>query len=110
MKFMHKMYECTGEAVWQELEQYMWHMPIDSSTGRIAETFLHMYALTKDPLLREKAFTLGDMITRMQNPETGMIPTHWTRTESIQDGGNFWINCMIATANALLALAEVEEA
>lgn len=91
------------------LEQYEWYMPIDSSTASIMTAFLDMYSLKKNPLLLAKARVLGDSITRMQNSENGLIPTHWMRKSCIEDGGNLWVNCLIATADAMLYLAEVTE-
>lgn len=89
------------------LEQYRWYVPIDSSTSRIMEAFAKLYTLNKSPLLLAKAKVLGDMITRMQNPESGLIPTHWMRKTCIEDGGNLWINCMIAVAENMMYLADV---
>lgn len=91
------------------LEQYGWAMPIDASTSDIMSAFLDMYKVKNDPLLLAKACTLGDMITRMQNPENGLIPTHWMRNTCISDGGNLWINCMIKTASSMLDIAEITE-
>ena len=92
------------------LEQYQWLMPIDASTSHIMMGFLAMYEVKKDPLLLAKACTLADMLTRMQNPKTGMIPTHWMRSTCIEDGGNFWINCLIATAARMMEIAQITEA
>ena len=89
------------------LEQYGWAMPIDASTSIIMESFLKMYLVKKDPLLLEKACVLGDMVTRMQNPKTGLIPTHWMRNTCIEDGGNLWINCMLATADRMFLISEI---
>ena len=91
------------------LEQYHWHMPIDASTAGVIGALLDLYSIKKDPLLLEKARTLGNMITRMQNPENGLIPTHWMRKTCIEDGGNLWINCMLFTAAEMMYLAEVCE-
>ena len=91
------------------LEQYHWYMPIDSSTAWIMDTFVQLYKVTKRPLLLAKAQVLGDMITRMQNPRTGMIPTHWMRRSCIEDGGNLWINCLFMTADMMFNLAEITE-
>lgn len=92
------------------LEQYNWYVPIDASTAGIMQDFLSLYQANGNPLLLAKACALADSVTRMQNPETGMIPTHWTRTTASEDGGDFWINCHIATANWMLNIAkEVEE-
>ncbi|MBQ4082381.1 MAG: hypothetical protein IJC55_03700, partial [Clostridia bacterium] len=88
------------------LEQYFWHVPIDSSTAVIMQTFLSLYSATKNPLLLEKACALGDAITRMQNPQTGVIPTHWMKEDCATNLENFWINCHIATSFNLIELAE----
>lgn len=88
------------------LEQYLCYWPIDGSTSKISTTFLEMYAATKDSLYFEKAAALGDMLTRMQDPKTGVIPTFWTSKKNIEELENFWINCHIASAFALFKLAD----
>ncbi len=88
------------------LEQYYCYWPIDGSTGKIARTFLEVYKATKDKLYLEKANALGDMLTRMQDPESGVIPTFWTSKENIEGLENFWINCHIGSAFTLFDLAE----
>lgn len=99
-----------GESFWYSpagLEQYYWYVPIDSSTAAIIEDFLAVYNVTKDELLLEKACALGDSITRMQNKENGVIPTHWMKEDCSENLENFWINCHIYTAFALMKLAEI---
>ncbi len=91
------------------VEQYYWYVPIDGSTAKIMNAFLDVYSLTKDPLLLEKARALGDMITRMQNKESGVIPTHWMKKDCIENLENFWINCQIGTAGYMMRLAETVE-
>ena len=88
------------------LEQYEWYVPIDGSTAAVMGAFLSVYAVTKDPLLLEKACALGDAITRMQDPESGVIPTHWMTPDPAKDLYNFWINCHIGTAFRMLELAD----
>jgi len=88
------------------MEQYHWYVPIDGSTSNVAMAFLKLYTITNDELYREKAFALGDSITRMQNPENGVIPTHWTTTDCRTKLENFWINCHIETAFVMLELAK----
>ena len=89
------------------VEQYYWYVPIDGSTSKIMNTFLDVYSVTNDPLLLEKACALGDMITRMQNKETGVIPTHWMKKDCAENLHNFWINCHIGTAANIMRLAEI---
>ncbi|MBO7157921.1 MAG: hypothetical protein J6W31_04895 [Clostridia bacterium] len=88
------------------LEQYAWYVPIDGSTVAIMRAFLDLYAVKRDPLLLEKALTLGDAITRMQNPETGVIPTHWMQKDCTYNLTNFWINCHTGSAFQMLHLAK----
>ena len=65
--------------------------------------------MTGAPLLLEKACALADSITNMQNPRTGMIPTHWMLPSAIEDGDDMWLNCMIETARMLSGLADYLE-
>lgn len=98
------------EDVWYSpaaLEQYDWYVPIDSSTAKILDDLLCVYKLTGDKLLLEKACALGDSITRRQNSETGVIPTHWMKADCAENLENFWINCHIHTATILMKLAKV---
>ena len=98
------------ETVWYSpagLEQYNWYVPIDSSTAKVISDLLNVYSITKDELLLEKAYALGDSITRMQNKETGVIPTHWTKKDCSENIENFWINCHIYTASVMMRLAKI---
>lgn len=87
------------------MEQYNWYVPIDSSTSCVMGTFLNLYKATKNPLLLAKACTLADTVTRMQNPETGLIPTHWVEKDCRESGGSFWINCHNETALWMMTIA-----
>ena len=89
------------------LEQYYWYVPIDGSTSKILSQFLNVYEVTKEPLLLEKACALGDMITRMQNEKTGVIPTHWMKKDCAENLENFWINCHIGVCATLMRLAKI---
>lgn len=88
------------------LEQYNWHVPIDSSTAGIALSFLSLYKAGRGEIYLEKARALMNSVTRAQR-EDGMIPTHWMDEKSLA-GDNFWVNCMIYTAGALQTMAEFE--
>lgn len=89
------------------LEQYNWYVPIDASTGKIMSAFLALYKANKNPLLLEKACALADSITRIQNYETGLIPTHWFSEERNKWMDKwFWINCHIDVANRMFEIAE----
>ena len=89
------------------LEQYEWYVPIDGSTGAVMRAMLDLHEATGDPLLLEKACALADAITRMQDGESGVIPTHWMSKDPAKDLYNFWINCHIGTAFNMLHLAEL---
>ncbi len=99
-----------GDAYWYSpaaLEQYLWYVPIDGSTVTVMRAFLDLYQATKEPLLLEKARALGDAITRMQDPENGVIPTHWMDKDCMHTLFNFWINCHIGSAFQMMHLAKV---
>ncbi len=87
------------------LEQYAWYVPIDDSAAAIMNAFLALYKATGKPLLLAKACALADSITRMQNPKTGQIPTHWLSKEIEEEGGWFWPNCHNDTAFYMLNMA-----
>lgn len=89
------------------LEQYLWYVPIDASTGDIMSAFLAMYKAGRGELYLEKAKALADSLTRVQQ-ENGLIPTHWMTPEMVA-GDGFWINCMFMSASNLAEIAEVVE-
>lgn len=98
-----------GESYWYSpaaLEQYFWYVPIDGSTGAIMKTFLDLYSVKHDELMLEKACALGDAITRMQDFNTGVIPTHWMWKDCTENLQNFWINCHISSAFNMMRLAK----
>ena len=88
------------------LEQYSWYLPVDASTSEILSGFAAMYKLTGDELWREKAYALADMITRMQNPETGFIPTQWITKDANTVVYSFWVNCHLCCAGHLHSLSK----
>jgi hypothetical protein len=91
------------------LEQYDCYAPIDGSTATIMIAFANMYTLTKERLYLEKAMALADMITRVQNSKTGQIPTFWMGENCSYGYKNFWLNCMLGTADAMMNFAELTE-
>ena len=92
------------------LEQYFCYCPIDASAATIMNAFMSMYQLRRDRLYLEKAMALGDMVTRVQDPESGMVPTFWIDENCAEGRRNFWINCQIHTAFIMTRLAEITEA
>lgn len=89
------------------LEQYLWYVPIDASTGDIINTFLAMYKAGRGELHLEKAKALADSLTRIQR-EDGYMPTHWMSEEHLGEKW-FWINCHFVSASALTELSEAVE-
>lgn len=87
-------------------EQYEWLRPIDGSAASLIKGFTGAYILTKNPLLLEKAHALADMITKVQNPTNGAIPTYWTKKNCGELLEDFWINCHIGTTNQLFTFNE----
>ena len=91
------------------LEQYFCYVPIDSSTAFIVRGFMDLYRLTGDRLCLEKAMALADSITRMQDGESGMIPTFFIGENCSYGRFNYWINCQFATTVILRELADLTE-
>ena len=71
--------------------------------------FANMYSLTKDRLYLEKAMALADAVTRKQDEKSGMIPTFWIGPNCEYGYENFWINCHLYSATAMMELAELTE-
>lgn len=90
------------------LEQYSCFTPIDASSAKMIKGFLSMYKATGKKIYLRKACTLADTITRIQK-DSGRIPTFW---EGVSTGEGLsipqydWLNCMAASAEALLLTAE----
>ena len=100
-----------GSSCWYSpagLEQYFWHVPIDASTSVIARSFLYLYSVTKERVYYEKACALADSITRMQNQQTGVIPTHWMTKDCSENLKNFWMNCHVESAFFMNELAHYD--
>lgn len=101
--------DCRDTSIWHYpcgLEQYYWYVPIDGSTATIMNAFINMYKATREELYLKKARALANSITRIQNPKTGVIPTHWMEADCMETGGDTWINCLIGTANRLFEFAD----
>lgn len=88
------------------LEQYQWYIPVDDSAATTMLSFMTLYKATGKPLYLAKARALGDMITRMQNEKTGMIPTQWHTPDCRESENGFWASCEIKTACRLLDMAK----
>lgn len=84
------------------IEQYYYRVPVDASAAKLVNTYLAIYRAEGNPLDLAKARTLGDSIIRSQRAD-GSIPTLWPK-----GGDSLWINCMIASLEALENLADAE--
>ena len=84
-------------------EQYKYMVPIDHSACNVANAWLSLYEETGDELAFTKAKALIDMITIMQNPNTGKIATFW-RNFLV---GTDWINCSLLSIQTLIRMDEL---
>lgn len=84
-------------------EQYKYMVPIDHSACNVANAWLSLYEETGDELAFTKAKALIDMLTIMQNPNTGKIATFW-RNFLV---GTDWINCTLLSVQTLIRMDEL---
>ena len=82
------------------MEQYSWYQPIDASAAKLIRTYLAYYKVTGDRMSLAKAKALGDAAVNNQR-ESGLSPTGWFGN---YDEYHNWINCHIATVQALQEL------
>ena len=105
-------YFCRPYSRWMTpcaLEQYRCYCPIDASADRFINTYLALWRVTRKAEYLAKAKALGASATRMQEPD-GFINTWWIRgVERTDDRYHTWVNCMLATAQALDNLAKAEK-
>ena len=87
------------------LEQYRCYVPIDSAAAKVMRTCLAVHRATGDAVYLAKARALADSLVTMQQP-SGRIQTFWRETPENEPLKNDWINCMIASADALAEFAE----
>ena len=83
------------------MEQYSWYQPIDASAAKLIRTYLAYHRATGDKLALAKAKALGDAAVNNQR-ENGLSPTGWFGN---YDEYHNWINCHIATMQALQELS-----
>ena len=89
------------------LEQYDCYTPIDSSAAKAIRLYVALYRAERQPMDLLKAKALADSIVTMQRAD-GSIPTWW-ETEYAKDPGADWLNCMVASVEALELVAEAEK-
>jgi len=91
------------------LEQYSCFTPIDASAAKMIRAYMAMYRAEGRPEDLAKARALADTVTRVQLP-SGRIPTFWHGLNTPNNPGLYverydWLNCMAASAEALLEVA-----
>ena len=85
------------------LEQYSCFTPIDASAAKMIRAYVAMYRAERRPEDLQKARALADTITRQQLP-SGRVPTFWDANCGITGERYDWLNCMAASAEALVVL------
>lgn len=89
-------------------EQYEYRVPIDNSNCNVANAWLDMYERFGDKLAYAKAKALIDAIANVQNQSNGRIETTWDfRPYNGDRGRAFWINCTLASVQALMRMSEL---
>lgn len=92
------------------VEQFYYRTPIDDSAASMASAWMALYEETGDRLSLAKAKALMDEVTKVQIPESGLIPTAWEWYPSWRfHADQIWISCCYITCNTLLRFAEMAE-
>ena len=89
-------------------EQYHWRNPVDASIAKVAINFMRIYLKTGDKLCLAKAKALVDTLVKIQDPETGMMPTlPNSETKFSQD--DIWANCVYYSIRTLMMMSDIYE-
>ncbi|MBN2289668.1 MAG: hypothetical protein JXQ83_10085 [Candidatus Glassbacteria bacterium] len=80
------------------LEQYECYCPVDASAAGFISIFRQAYQATGKELYLAKAVSLANTMTRVQDPQTGYLPTWWEKNTLDKFG---WINCGIYDARVM---------
>ncbi len=87
-------------------EQYSFQCPIDASTVGVANALMNIYEATGDALALAKAKALVDSIVKLQDPETGCIPTSLNMRTDV-DITEHWVNCTFSSIEKLMRLDRI---
>ena len=87
-------------------EQYSFQCPIDASTVGVANALMNIYEATGDVLSLAKAKALVDSIVKLQDPETGCIPTSLNMGTDV-DITEHWVNCTFSSIEKLMRLDRI---
>lgn len=87
-------------------EQYVWKSPVDASISKVAQNFMYIYKATGDTLALAKAKALTDSLVKLQDPETGLIPTipECVPDKDINDN---WANCTYYSIETLMMMEAI---
>ncbi len=88
-------------------EQFRYQTPVDHSAAVYAQALLDWWELTGDARFFEKAKALIDNLTRVQNPDTLMLPSTWDEWPSKRPNRDVWINCCLASVRILLRMDQI---
>ena len=89
-------------------EQYSWRNPVDASIAKVANNFMHLYNKTGDKLCLAKAKALTDTLIKIQDPETGTMPT-MPNSETKYSPDDIWANCVYYSIGTLMRMANIYE-
>ncbi|MBO4417446.1 MAG: hypothetical protein J5801_04945 [Bacteroidales bacterium] len=87
-------------------EQYSWKNPVDASIAKVALNFMYIYKKTGDLLCLAKAKALVDTLVKIQNPETGMMPTV-PNSETQFEQDDIWANCVYYSIRTLMMMDSI---
>lgn len=89
-------------------EQYSWKNPVDASIAKVANNFMHIYHKTGDLLCLAKAKALVDTLIKIQDPETGTMPTI-PDSDTKYSPDDIWANCVYYSIGTLMRMADIYE-
>jgi len=82
-------------------EQYNFWQPVNASATQLISLYQKAYEVTADNLFLQKALALANTITICQANHNGEYPTYLIRVKR-----DYWTNCTIATARAMINFDE----
>ncbi len=89
-------------------EQYSWKNPVDASIAKVANNWMHVYRKTGDLLALAKAKALVDTLIKLQDPETGTMPTI-PDSDTKYSPDDIWANCAYYSICTLMRMADIYE-
>ena len=87
-------------------EQYAWKNPVDASIAKVANNFINLYKKTGDKLCLAKAKALADTLVKIQDPETGTMPTV-PNSDTKFSPDDIWANCVYYSIRTLMMMDSI---